>query len=64
MRNLNEVAYHLGPRPDTAFLRAVEQAAAMWFISDPSLSLAHGKFDANSALTTDWFKFKFSAWFL
>ncbi|KAN0131073.1 hypothetical protein V8E53_010989 [Lactarius tabidus] len=28
---------------DTMFLHAVEQAAAMWFISDPSLSLAHAR---------------------
>ena len=47
----------LGPRPDTAFLHAVEQAVAMWSISDPSPSLTY-KFDANIdaslAPTTDW----------
>lgn len=40
--NLNEVAY-LGPRTD--ILHAVEQAVAMWFISDPSPSRTYGMFD-------------------
>jgi hypothetical protein len=40
MRNLNEVGYP-GPQRATAFLQAVEQAAAMWFISDLSPSLTY-----------------------
>lgn len=37
MRNLNEVDYRR-PQHATAFLQAVEQAVAMWFISDTSPS--------------------------